>query len=65
MSDESIPDGTFGGTYKHAPYEPVTPEQAAANREVLERELRAVRAWNDAIKEAQRQRESSNGTEDH
>lgn len=39
MSDESIPDGTFGGTYSPskapAKLPPVTPEQAEQNRQTL------------------------------
>ena len=39
MTDESIPDGTFGGTYKpstaSAKLPPVTPEQAEQNRQTL------------------------------
>lgn len=39
VSDESIPDGTFGGTYSPskapAKLPPVTPEQAEQNRQTL------------------------------
>lgn len=48
--DESVPDGTFGGTFRAstaaANLPPVTPEQAAENRAALEAAITSRR--NDA-----------------